>query len=455
MHMTEFQPTSAYQGAEAGLGDWAERQASLDGFSRIQKSKNVRQQQRVSEAARLYADVLAGKEPPTLLKEAMNPSWAPAVQYLQEKYPKLYAANDRVGLRETMSVTDYQALYVDVLDRMYYGFYNAYPIDNMALVRRHTLRDFRLVSRYLLDGAVTPFTAMDAAAPPPQAALFGPAPQNGAIPSTAATSTAPIQYQPKLYQSMTSVNWRAFVNDDLGIFQDLSNRLAIRGARGTAKFITTQYVDVNGPSATLYQTGYKNQIITANGAASNNPVLSTQGLMDALKILARQVDSTGDPILITGRLKLVFGPALLATANNVMNMMSVFLQNEGGTTNVQGFPTQFVQTSNWIVQNMDLIMDPYMRIVASSASATIQEQQWMLFVDQASLNRPQIEFGQLQGFETPQIFTRVPNTQRMGGGVDAMMGQFDTMDSDMKIVGVMGATVIDGRPTVASNGSAS
>lgn len=455
MHMTEFSPTSAYQGSENGLGDWAAREAGMDGFAQVKKSKDARHKQRVSEAARLYADVLRGDEPPQLLKEAVNPTWAPAVQYLQEKYPKLYAPNDRVGLRETMSMTDYQALYVDVLDRMYYGFYNAYPIVNMPLVRKHTLRDFRLVSRYLLDGEVTPFTAMDAAAPPPQKALLGPAPQNGSIPSTTATSTAPLQYQPKLYQSMTSVNWRAFVNDDLGIFQDLSSRLAIQGNRGISKFITTNYVDANGPNATLYQTGYKNQIITANGALTSNPVLSTQGLQDAINILARMVDSTGDPILMTGRLKLVFGPALTATANNVMNQLSVFVQNNGGTGNTQGFPVQNVQVNNWLVQNMDLVMDPYMRIVASSASATIQEQQWMIFVDPAGLNRPQIEIGFLQGFETPQIFTRVPNTQRMGGGVDAMMGQFDTMDSDMKIVGVFGGMIIDGRSTVASNGSAS
>jgi hypothetical protein len=55
----------------------------------------------------------------------------------------------------------------------------------------------------------------------------------------------------------------------------------------------------------------------------------------------------------------------------------------------------------------------------------------------------------------PQIFTKVPNTQRMGGGVDPMLGDFYTMDNDMKIVTVMGGTQIDGRSTVASDGSGS
>jgi hypothetical protein len=43
----------------------------------------------------------------------------------------------------------------------------------------------------------------------------------------------------------------------------------------------------------------------------------------------------------------------------------------------------------------------------------------------------------------------------MGGGVDAMMGDFYSMDSDTKIVTVFAGTQIDGRSTVASNGTGS
>ena len=409
---------------------------------------------RVKDAARLYADVVNGREDPIFFREAMNPSRGVFVQYLAEKYPGIYTPDygDRggrslptVGLRETMSVTDYQALFVDVLDRLYYGYYNGFPIVNKALVRIHQLRDFRLVSRYLLDGAVTPFTAMDAAAPPPQRALIGPNPQDG----SPATSTAPIQYQPKLYQAMTSVNWRAMVNDDLGIFRDLMNRLALAGNRGISKFITTLYVDANGPNALLYANGYHNKITIANGATTNNPALSVQGIIDAINVLTSMRDSTGDPILITGRLKLWFGPALEGTANNVMNALSVYVQNQGGTGNVQGFPVQFLNTTPWMIQRMDPIMDPYIPIVCTSSA---QNSMWGITVDPASQERPSIEVGFLNGYETPQIYQKLPNTQRMGGGVDAMMGDFYSMDQDMKIVGVFGGTQIDGRSTVASTG---
>lgn len=435
-------------GLERGKGNFSAHEgsvlnhANLTGFGRSRQKPA-----RIREATRLYADVIKGRLDPVFFKEAIFPRNEVLVEHLAKLYPGLYGdpGGRMLGLRETMSVTDYQALYVDVLDRLYYGYYNAFPIVNKSLARIHQLRDFRLVSRYLLDGAVTPFTSMDAAAPPPQRALIGPNPQDG----SPATTTAPIQYQPLLYQAMTSVNWRAFVNDDLGIFRDLANRLAISGNRGISKFITTLYVDSNGPNALLYATGYHNKVTIANGASSNNPPLSTQGIIDALNVLASMIDSTGDPIYITGRLKLWYGPSLDGTANNVMNALSVYVQNQGGVGNVQGFPVQFLNVQPWMIQRMDPIMDPYIPIVCAGAAGRTM---WGITVDPESQARPSIEVGFLNGYETPQIYTKLPNTQRMGGGVDAMMGDFYSMDQDMKIVGVFGGTQIDGRSTVASTG---
>jgi hypothetical protein len=405
------------------------------------------------EAAKLYADCLQGRLDPIFLKQAMRPSDETLVGVLLERYPGLYGdpGGRIMGLRETMSVTDYQALYVDVLDRMYYGYYSAYPIVNKSLVKVHQLRDFRTVKRYLQDGVVTPLTSMDAAAPPPQRALLPPVPQDGASQPASGSSPA-LTYSPLLYQAMTSVNWRAMVNDDLGIFQDLANRLAIAGNRGISKFITTFYTSATGPNATLYNSGYGNQIVQANGAAANNPPLSIAGLQDALNILGGMRDSTGDPILITGRLKLWYGPSLIATANNLMNQLNVYLTQAGGVEGTAQIG-QAVNTNNWIVQNMDPVMDPYIPIVCTQSG--VKNTMWGITVDPNTQNRPNTEVGFLNGFEVPQIFTKVPNTQRMGGGVDPMLGDFYTMDSDMKIVTVMGGTQIDGRSTVASTGAGS
>jgi hypothetical protein len=443
----EFTSAGAYE-----LGSGVGNHQSLTGFAAARRNQDRVQRRKVLEAAKVYADVLQGRLDPVFLRQAMRPTDETLVQVLAERYPGLYGdpGGRMIGLKETMSVTDYQALYVDVLDRMYYGYYSAYPIVNKGLVKVHQLRDFRTVSRYMLDGVVTPLTSMDAAAPPPQRALDGPVPQGGASLPTA--STAPVQYSPLLYQAMTSVNWRAMVNDDLGIFQDLANRLAIAGNRGISKFITTFYMDANGPNALLYKSGYGNQIVTANGAVTNNPALSIAGLQDAFNILAGMKDSGGDPILITGRVNLWYGPSLHATANNLMNQLNVYLTQAGGVAG-SAQPGQFVNTNNWIVQNLNPVMDPYIPIVCTTSG--VKNTSWGLTVDPNSQNRPNTEIGFLNGYETPQIFTKVPNTQRMGGGVDPTLGDFFTMDSDMKIVTVMGGVQIDGRSTVASNGSGS
>lgn len=416
----------------------------MEGFGRI----GTGNKQRVREAARLYSDALSGRVDPFLLKQAMRPTHEIYVRHLAEKYPGLYGdpGGRQLGLRETMSFSDYQALFVDVLDRKYYGWYNSYPVVYYPVVRRQTLQDFRLVKRYLYDGVVSPYTQVDPAAGAPMSSLTGPVPQGGSNPATA--STAPITYQPAAYQAGTSVNWRAFINDDLGIFNDLSQRLAIEGNRGISKFLTGQFFDVNGPSATLYKTGYRNQIITANGASSSNPRLGAQGIMDAMKILASMQDDTGNPILVGGKLYLIYGPGDVAIVKNLMSSLTLNVANEGGSLTSANFPQQWLQVTNWLTGDITPIMDPYLSIVASN-----NPHSWVLVVDPQGSNRPVVEYGTLRGFDTPQIFQRVPNMQRLGGGVEVMMGNFDNLNSDMKIIGVMGAAQIDGRTTVGSNGS--
>ena len=407
----------------------------------------TRHKMRVDEAARLMADAVQGKIDPFFVRQALCPTNKFARAFLAENYPKLYGYQD-LALRETMSVTDYQALYVDVLDRMYYGYYQAFPVVNKPLVKVHQCRDFRIVSRYQLDGLVTPFTKMDAAAPPPQQALSGPVPQDGATFPT--TNTAPIQYQPALYQAQASVNWRAFVNDDLGIFRDIANRLAISANRGITTFINSLYMSATDVNPALYSTGYGNRVITANGASSNNPAMGAQGFMDAWKILSGMKDSSGQPIVMTGRVICFYGPSNYAVAMNLKNMLSNHVSVEGGSQNSDGFPTQWIETNGWIAQGIEWVMDPYINSPFTTATGA-----WGFFVDPASQNRPAIEVGFLQGFETPQLFQRAPNTMRMGGGVAAEMGDFLNMDQDTKIVSVFGGTQIDGRSTVASNGTGS
>lgn len=458
--------------AQHGAQEAYTHESVVDIMSRENYADRVRRsgavhERRVNEAARLIVDIQRGRVSSHLFQEAMRPTSRYAMMELQERYPALVAGfanlnhpSYGIGLRETMSTSDYSALTVDVLDRMLYGYYSAAPIPNMSLVKKHTLRDFRVVARYAMDSATRPFSRMTAGAgsgPNDFPSLIphgtGEPPSQRAMDQAAREVLGPTQrvtYQPQLYQGMMSVQWRALINDDLGIFQDMTQRLAISGNRTVYLFNTELYASSSGWNTTLVSSTFANQVTIANGAASNNPALSYQGLQDAYNVIERQVDSDGQPIVFGGTLYLVYGPSLHPTAMNLIKAIQADIAVQGGTTNAQGFPSQRLRVENWVASSLVPIQDKYMRFVCTAAGT--RDTMWALVYDPNAQNRPGLELGTLAGFDTPQLFQKVPNTMRVGGGVDPMLGDFYTMNQDYKGLIVLGGTQIDGRSWAASTG---
>ncbi len=431
-----------------------------NGYTAQKRDTSLPRRRRVAEAARLLADAIAGRIDPFLFGQAINPTHEIYVNHLKENYPLLYSADRSMALRETMSYSDYSALTVDVLDRVLYEYYTAAPITNMPLVKTHTLRDFRVVARYEIDGATTPWSQVGVN--PGTAQGFPTLPHGAAEPPTQRAvvqaarevvgSTQRVTYQPQLYQGGMSINWRAIVNDDLGIFRDATNRLAIGGRRTIYQFITSLYVDSNGPHATLYNSTFANLVNLANGASSNNPALSFQSLIDAIAVIEKMLDLDGQPITFDGQLYLWYGPSLETTAGALLNQVGqADISVGGGTTNAQGFPSQRLRVdTGYVTRGMKPIQDKYIPLTCTAAG--VKNTMWGLMYEPAVQPRPALELGQLAGFETPQLFQKVPNTMRVGGGVDPMLGDFYTMDQEFKGCLVLGGTQIDGRSTVASTG---
>jgi hypothetical protein len=409
---------------------------------------------RAYEAARLVADAIAGRVDPYWVRAAMQPPDQNHIDILRESgYGNLYPTGVTTTLRETMSRTDYQALFADVLDILYYGYFNAFPIFNEAVCRIQDLADTRFVKRYMLDGLVTPAVFQDLAAPANQQALSGPVPQDN--PTFPTTNTAAVEYQPALMQTKASINWSAILNDNLGIFQDVPKRIVISINRGITIFIHSLYAGNGVLNTTLFQSGYNNVVTIANGASMNNPPLGAQGIMDATKILAGQRDSSGQPIMMGGmggRVKIVFGSANIAVAKNLQNATRNQISVEGGSQNAQGFPQQWIETNTWFNQNTDWIHDPYMDNGSSAAGFSSLPGGWFMFADPGMLERPAIEIGYLRGFRQAQLFQKVPNTMRPGGGVEPMMGDWSTMNQEMKAISVLGGAQMDGRSCTGSTG---
>jgi hypothetical protein len=424
------------------------------GFLASQKKRSLLRESRVNAAASLLADIMAGEEEPWILREAMMPSDPYKFQVVIQKYPNLFPNGTGLSVRETMSWSDYSALTVDILDRLLYGYYTTAPVATMALVKDRDLTDFRNVARYAMDGGVSPFKRWPAdttltpngpGEPPTERAM-----QQAAL--EVEGSTQRITYAPQLYQGLMRVNWRAIINDDLGIFKDMTNRLAISGRRTIAQFITSLYMSPGGPSTTLFNNSpFGNLINVANGASINNPSLSFQGIADGMTILEKQLDLDGQPIQFDGTIYLFFGPALKVTANNLIKSMKADISVLGGTANAAGFPAARITVENWMAADLVPVQDKWIRIVCTTAG--IKDTTWGMVYDPKTQARPSIELGFLKGFREPQLYQKVPNTMRIGGGVDPALGDFYSMDQEFKGCLVVGGAPIDGRSIVISNGS--
>jgi hypothetical protein len=427
MRETQFSRVGQYTGS-----DDLRSMLAAEGFADRQREQGETAALCVTEAAKLFGDVLAGREDSVLLREALMPRHEYIVQEIARKCPNLWR------VRETMSVTDFaQYLTVDVLDRMLYGYYQVAQIPNKALVKQVPLRDFRTVKRFEVNGAVKPFEKQgNPAEPPAQRTL---------------TPVAPITYSPDLYQGYMSVNWRAIVNDDLGMFNDMVQRLSWSWNLTIWQAITELYVDSAGPNTSLYNAGFRNLVSTAYGAKTTNPPLDFQGLIDARTVLGKQLSPDGYPIVFPGTLYLWYGPDLATTAAALLAALRADISVGGGTTNSDGFPSQRLSVGPaYITGGITPIEDKMIPLVCTTGS--IASTMWGLTYDPNVQARPSIEFGMLRGFETPQLFQKMPNTQRAGGGVDPTMGDFLTMDTDYKAIAVFGGTQVDGRSTVASFG---
>lgn len=326
-------------------------------------------------------------------------------------------------LREAMTTSDFPYLFGDIIDRIMYGAYAETPQVYRNFARVATVQDFRTVKRFALNGGegVLPAVAEQAEYP------------------AGSVSDARYSYSVKKYGRRMPFSWEAIINDDLGALQDIPVRMGRAARRSESKFVTDLYCGTTGPDGTFFASGNAN-IVTSN------PGLSITALQTAFKILAAQTDADGEPIVIEA-VRLVVPPALEVTAQNILNATQLWLDTNASAGTAQ----QNMVTQNWMARRVGLDVDPYIPIIASSSNGSTS---WFLFAS-PSAGRPAIEVGFLRGHESPEVFIKAPNASRVGGGLDAMNGDFDTDSIEYKVRHIFGGTMVDPKMAVASNGSGS
>ena len=332
-------------------------------------------------------------------------------------------------LQEALGTADFPLLFGDIIDRQLLANYRETPQTYRNYCRVSTVPDFRLVKRFMINYAEGRLPRVEQLAEYPEVKL----------------GDGVFQYGVAKYGKKIPFDWETMINDDLDALKDIPARFG-RSARRTEEFFaTTLFVDANGPIAGFYNTANKNRIHTENGASSNNPALTIQGLQDAILVLDSMLDFDGEPIVVDA-VHLVVPPGLRVTAQNGTEL---WINLATATTSP---PQQQLHTVNWMKGMVKLSVNYYIPRVATSANGNTS---WWLFADPGT-SRPALEMGFLRGHEDPEIFSKDPNAMRIGGGTATLLdGDFDTDSIQYKVRAVMGGVQIDPRATVASNGSGS
>lgn len=346
-------------------------------------------------------------------------------------------------LREVMTTSDFPYLFGDILDRQVLAHYQTWPTIWPQIAKRGTVRDFR------------------------QAKLFPPAygadlrlskvPEVTAYPEAVLTEQAPLTRQVHKWGRRVPLSWEAIVNDDLDQLKDLPRRLGVAAGRTEDREITDLVAQSTGPHSSLYTVGNDNIINTTNHASQDNPPLSIKGLQDGMIVLANQVDEEGEPIMIDA-VVLMVPPSLEIPARNILNATEIQVTQAGGVPDVHRTDSspsatgeQRLVTQNWMRSRVQLVVNPYLPLVDTTSGHTA----WYLFASPQT-GRPALQLDFLRGYETPQVLIKSPNAVLPGGGLaDPMGGDFDTDTVQYRVRHVLGALQIDGKATVASNGTGS
>lgn len=335
--------------------------------------------------------------------------------------------------QEVLTTSDFPILFGDILDRRLLDQYQVTTPSWQAYASRGTVPDFRQSRIIAIDGLQNPFYPSAFDKPEGQDLKY-----DNTIAETGYTT------QVKVYERGYALSWRMFINRALNFIDRFPTLLANGARRTESKFAVDLFVNSSGPDSTFFSSGNANIVNTTNGAASNNPALSVQGLKDALNVLHNRTDSGGDPIEINGAV-LVVPPLLALTADEIIRGTQLELVPATSAAGTRVF------TPNWVREKIKVVTEWYLPIIDQTAN---KHTTWYLFAD-PNVGRPAMEVTFLQGYEQPSFWQKAPNTMRMGGSVDPMMGDFSDMSQHYKAMHIVGGTLLDPKMAVVSNGSGS
>lgn len=363
-----------------------------------------------------------------------DPAYQRGVRGLMHLYEDVLSGDKRaaIAFQEAMSTSDFTFLFGDVIDRQLLAAYQTRPVQWPTFAKRGRVRDFRTVKRFTLDGGE---------------AVLDKVKELGEYTARKLTDGS-YSYFVEKYGDLIPISWETVVNDDLSALSDIPTRLGNAARRTEERFCAALFSNSSGPISTFFSTANKNVInatVLGTGVPTNPP-LNIQSLQYAFQALGQQVDLDGGPIYVEG-VTLVVPPALEVAANNIVNATEIV----GGTGGGDLTGNDALRVKNWMQNRVTVVVNPWLPII----NTTNGNSAWYLFAD-PNVGRPAMEIGFLIGHETPELWVKSPNAQRVGGGATAPEeGDFEHDAIQYRVRMIMGGTLMDAKSSVASNGTGS
>lgn len=407
----------------------------LDGFGRMRRQLRAQGAIKVAECSQLWEQFSKGEISPLLMHEAFNLTEDFAFHKLHKMAPHIF--------QEAMSTSDFANLTTFVMDRIMMENYPTVPstFDQIAFLNRN-IKDFRTVERWVTDngeGVWQPVQELEGF-------------------QRIKEDTGKYTYKVAKFEKGAQVSWEAMINDDMGQFTDLPIRLATGGKRTIEQFFLSLIAGATGPKSSFYGTaislptgGTINNIINLSSYGStNNPVLNAQNLILAVGLFMNLMTTEGRPIdVASDQLNvLVADGVLFQTLKMIINTNQIASTILGGSKASGAVsPDVTLMAKNWLSGNINPVYAPELRNIMTSNAATA----WWLFA-KPRRSRPAIEIGFMPGYDSPQMYRKLPDTVRISGGSVEEFGDFETMATEIKGLVIVGGTTMDPRMTMASTG---
>ena len=349
---------------------------------------------------------------------------AEALNLIQNKAgytPRRHAAI----LEEAITTTDFPYLFGHVIDRQLLANYKGFDADWKNYMKVTSVPDFNTVRREKLHGTDSRLPVV---------------PEKGEYQPSTPTNCR-YTYNVKKYGRQFDISWESMINDSLGAFGDVPQRMALAAARSEYYFATSLFAAAGGDGnaslfgATITDCG---QAITNLGVLP----LTIGNLETTMELMAAQQNPGGEPLGIRPK-HLVVGPALEFTARAILTSALVQWTEVGAGA---GIP---VPTSNVIPQmGLQLHVNPYIPVIDTTHGGT----SWYLFADPSDVAA--MEFGYLRGHESPEIVMKSSDkVSPAGGAMSPFSGDFATDNVMYRVRAVFGGTPMDPRAAYLQSGA--